>query len=170
MSSPMSASPLHHDSSLEKLEDGDTQTIDALIEVLRTINETTFSRSAVASGRPRVPLCTDLTSMPIEDASVEWSQDRRPYIAVARIIVAEQSAWSEVCSAASDGGMAFSPRHARCGNQPLGTLARARKAAYEVKSKGQFFTSFAQTNRCHCEGCKVPGSVHCGTSRITDAS
>jgi hypothetical protein len=67
----MSASPLHYDFSLEKLEDGETQTIQVLLETLQTINETTFSRSVAASGRLRVQLRTDLTSMPIEGASVD---------------------------------------------------------------------------------------------------
>jgi len=83
----------------------------------------------------RVQLCTDLASMPIEDASVEWPQDESPYIAVARLGVAPKAAWSEARSEAIDDGMAFNPWHALAAHQPLGSIMRARKVAYEVMSK-----------------------------------
>jgi Catalase len=83
----------------------------------------------------RVQLCIDVASMPIEDASVEWPQDRSPYLSVARLRVPPQTAWSEARSEAIDDGMAFNPWHALAAHQPLGSIMRARKVAYEVMSK-----------------------------------
>lgn len=80
----------------------------------------------------RVQLCTDEKAMPIEDASVVWPEDQSPYLAVARITVPPQQAWSEARSAAVDDGLSFSPWHGLAAHQPLGSIMRARKMAYEM--------------------------------------
>ncbi len=77
-----------------------------------------------------VQLCTDLDTMPIEDASVAWPEDKSPYVAVARISVPPQEAWSEARSAAVDDGLAFSPWHGLAAHRPLGSIMRARKTTY----------------------------------------
>jgi hypothetical protein len=78
----------------------------------------------------RAQLCTDLASMPIEDASVVWPEDESPYVAVARITVPQQNAWSAEGVAAIDDGMAFSPWHGLAAHRPLGSVMRARRDAY----------------------------------------
>jgi len=78
----------------------------------------------------RVQLCTDLETMPIEDASVAWPEDQSPYVPVARIFVPPQDAWSEARSAAVDDGMAFSPWHGLAAHRPIGSIMRARRMAY----------------------------------------
>ena len=83
----------------------------------------------------RVQLCTNLETMPIEDASVEWPEDESPYIAVARISVKRQRAWSEARSRAIDDGMSFNPWHGIVDHRPLGSIMRVRKTAYEMSSK-----------------------------------
>ncbi|MBC7733430.1 MAG: catalase family protein [Bacteriovorax sp.] len=82
----------------------------------------------------RVQLCTDLQAMPIEDASVAWPEDISPYIAVARITVPPQVAWSAARSTAVDDGMAFSPWHGVRGHRPIGSVMRVRKAVYEMSA------------------------------------
>jgi hypothetical protein len=79
----------------------------------------------------RVQLCTDLATMPIEDASVVWPEDESPFVAVARIIVAPQTAWSPALSAELDDGLAFSPWHGVSAHRPLGSINRVRRAAYQ---------------------------------------
>ena len=91
----------------------------------------------------RVQLCTDLETMPIEDASVVWPESKSPYIAVARIAVGPQDAWSPPAVAEIDEGMAFSPWHGLAAHRPLGSVMRARKATY--KSSADFR---ATRNRC----------------------
>lgn len=83
----------------------------------------------------RVQLCTDLGAMPIEDASVRWPEDQSPYVAVARITVPPQAAWSEARSAAVDDGLAFSPWHGLAAHRPLGSIMRARKVVYETSAR-----------------------------------
>ncbi len=82
----------------------------------------------------RVQLCTDLDAMPIEDASVPWPEDRSPYVAVARITVGPQPAWTDARSAAVDDGMAFSPWHGLAAHRPLGGVMRSRKPSYEMSA------------------------------------
>lgn len=83
----------------------------------------------------RVQLCTDLETMPIEDASVEWPEDKSPYVAVARITAAPQVAWSAARGQAVDDGILFSPWHGLAAHRPLGAVMRARKTAYEMSAR-----------------------------------
>lgn len=83
----------------------------------------------------RVQLCTDLASMPVEDPSVEWPEDESPYVAVARITVGPQVAWSRGRSIAIDDGFSFSPWHGLAAHRPLGAIMRMRKAAYEASAR-----------------------------------
>ena len=78
----------------------------------------------------RVQLCTDLETMPVEDASVVWPEDKSPYVTVARITVPSQNSWSAEGIAAIDEGMAFSPWHGLAAHRPLGSVMRARNNTY----------------------------------------
>jgi hypothetical protein len=90
-----------------------------------------------------VQLCTDLEAMPIEDASVPWPEDRSPYLAVARISVPRQVAWSEAKSATLDDRLAFNPWHGLSAHRPIGSIMRARKMAYRRSALAR-----AQRNGC----------------------
>jgi len=78
----------------------------------------------------RVQLCTNLETMPIEDASVIWPEDQSPYVTVARITAPQQNAWSPEAVTAIDEAMAFSPWHGLAAHRPLGSVMRARKDTY----------------------------------------
>ncbi|SAK62522.1 Catalase [Caballeronia glebae] len=82
----------------------------------------------------RVQLATDIDTMPIEDASVQWPENDSPYVAVARIRVAPQASWNASRVAAIDEGMAFSPWHGVAAHRPLGGVMRSRKPAYEMSA------------------------------------
>jgi hypothetical protein len=82
-----------------------------------------------------VQLCTDPEKMPVEDASVEWSQDLSPFVPVARIKVKRQTGWSRERSAAVDDGMSFSPWHGIAAHRPLGSIMRMRKMSYEMSAR-----------------------------------
>jgi len=88
-----------------------------------------------ATWEVRVQLCTNLETMPIEDASVVWPEDESPYLTVATITAAAQDPWTVEKIEAIDQGLAFSPWHALAAHQPLGSVNRARKLAYEMSSK-----------------------------------
>jgi hypothetical protein len=83
----------------------------------------------------RIQLCSDLDTMPIEDASVQWPEDISPYMAVARITVEPQTAWSEARAKAVDDGMSFSPWHGVAAHRPIGSIMRIRQAAYQMSAR-----------------------------------
>jgi hypothetical protein len=83
----------------------------------------------------RIQLCTDLDKMPIEDASVEWPQEMSPYVAVARLRVPEQPAWSVERAKRIDEGMQFNPWHALAAHRPLGSIMRVRKEVYAMSKR-----------------------------------
>lgn len=78
----------------------------------------------------KVQLNTDLESMPIEDSTVSWPQDKSPYITIARLSVPAQNAWSSTNIATVDDGMSFNPWNGLAAHQPLGSINRARKPTY----------------------------------------
>ncbi|QJU59208.1 catalase family protein [Sphingomonas sp. AP4-R1] len=88
----------------------------------------------------RVQLNTDLKAMPIEDASVVWSEEDSPFVTVATISVPAQIAWEHPESERTEDALAFSPWHGLAAHQPLGGVNRARKTAYEFSAsyRGSF--------------------------------
>lgn len=82
----------------------------------------------------RVQLCTDLDAMPVEDASVPWPEERSPYLAVARITIPVQDAYSPARQAYFDNVLSFQPAHCLLAHRPLGSLMRARLATYQAMS------------------------------------
>ena len=83
----------------------------------------------------RVQLCTDLATMPIEDASVVWPESVSPYVVVARLTVEPQDAWSAEGVAEIDEGYAFSPWHGLTAHRPLGGVNRARNTTYTSSAR-----------------------------------
>jgi hypothetical protein len=93
-----------------------------------------FFQMTGATWELRVQLCTDLKEMPIEDASVQWPEDKSPYRAVARIIARQQDTWTEDKVRGVDDGMAFSPWHGLADHRPLGSVMRVRKETYRASA------------------------------------
>lgn len=87
----------------------------------------------------KIQLCTDLETMPIEDASVVWPEHKSPYVTVARLKVEPQDSWSAEGVAAIDEGLLFSPWHGLAAHRPLGGIMRTRNTTYtssaEFRSK-----------------------------------
>ncbi len=92
-------------------------------------------RENVSEWELRVQLCTDLETMPIEDASVEWPQDQSPYVAVARLLAPRQVSWDDAASDAADDRLSFSPWHGITAHQPIGSVMRARQQAYAASAQ-----------------------------------
>ena len=89
----------------------------------------------------RVQLCTNLDTMPVEDASVVWPESESPYIAVARIRVDAQPAWNTERESVIDGGLSFSVWHGCAAHRPLGSVNRVRKAVYEAMAAARLRTN-----------------------------
>lgn len=83
----------------------------------------------------RAQLLTDRDSMPIEDASVPWPEDKSPYLTVATIRVEPQSSYDETRHQNLDEALAFSPWDGIEAHRPIGSIMRARKPAYEMSSQ-----------------------------------
>ena len=83
----------------------------------------------------RVQLCTDIATMPVEDSTVRWPEEASPYVAVARVSLPPQQAWSEEKSRAFDDGLSFSPWHGLAAHRPLGSIMRLRKPAYAMSAR-----------------------------------
>ena len=77
----------------------------------------------------RVQLLRDPESQPIEDATVEWSQEDSPYLPVARIRAEPQEAWTPARNARDD-DLRFSPWTGLAAHRPLGGVNRVRKETY----------------------------------------
>jgi hypothetical protein len=93
-----------------------------------------FFRDNSADWELRVQLCTDLESMPIEDASVEWPEERSPFVTVARLSAPVQISWDDATSPNADKRLSFSPWHGVEAHRPLGSVMRARRATYEASA------------------------------------
>lgn len=97
-----------------------------------------FFRSNGGVWELRVQLCTDLEKMPVEDSTVLWPEDASPYVAVARLTVTPQVAWSQERSREMDDQLAFSPWHGVAAHRPLGSIMRLRKPAYRMSARFRF--------------------------------
>ncbi len=83
----------------------------------------------------RVQLCTDLESMPVENATTEWSEEESPYQTVARLTLPRQEAYSDARREYVDKDLAFCVSHSLAAHRPLGSIMRARLRAYPEMSR-----------------------------------
>lgn len=82
----------------------------------------------------RVQLCTDLDTMPVEDATVLWDEKASPFVTVATLNVAPQVAWQDGISQKTEDALSFAPWHGVAAHQPLGGVNRARKEPYQFSA------------------------------------
>lgn len=90
-----------------------------------------FFRATGGEWEFRVQLCTDPETMPIEDSSKPWPEDKSPYVTVARLVAQPQDSYSRTHVKAIDDGMSFSPWHGLAAHRPLGSIMRVRRQVYE---------------------------------------
>ena len=122
---------------------------DALREVIR---ETIIEQRG--TWELRVQLNTDLDAMPIEDASVEWDESASPYRTVGKITVEPQLSMGTDLAGEIDDQTYFSPWHGLAAHQPLGSVNRARRQAYEMSANFR-----AKFNGCPMHDSRVAGSA-----------
>jgi hypothetical protein len=77
---------------------------------------------------------TDAESMPIEDASVEWSAAQSPWLPVARIRIPPQAVADPDADQACE-AMSFNPWNALVEHRPLGSFNRARREIHDAMSR-----------------------------------
>ena len=78
-------------------------------------------------------LCTD--GMPIEDATVEWPEERSPYRPVATIRFPEQTGYGEDLRDFADDGLTFNSWRGIAEHRPLGSINRLKLRVYEASSE-----------------------------------
>lgn len=83
----------------------------------------------------RAQLCTNLERMPVEDGSVEWSEEESPYLPIGKITIAAQEAYSPARRVYVDDMLSFSPWHCMPEHQPLGSIMRVRRSVYAAASE-----------------------------------
>jgi hypothetical protein len=100
---------------------------------LREAMGTTLSKRAVEMDF-MIQVQTDPRRMPIEDASIEWSERLSPFIPAARITIPMQTFNTpERTQFARE--LSFNPWHATADHRPLGNQNRARFAIYSELSR-----------------------------------
>jgi hypothetical protein len=93
-----------------------------------------FFKNNSAEYELRAQLCTDLTRMPVEDASVEWPEELSPHQPIARITLPLQEAYSLERSAYVNDVLSFSAWRCLAVHRPLGSIMRLRKVAYQTSN------------------------------------
>lgn len=95
----------------------------------------TFFQQETAVWELRVQLCTDLQKLPVEDASVEWTEELSPSLPIARITVQPQNPYSDARRVFVDEQLSFNPWHSLAAHRPLGNIMRARFQSYKASSE-----------------------------------
>jgi hypothetical protein len=93
-----------------------------------------FFEKETAIWELRVQLCTELSKMPVEDASVEWDENSSSPLTVARITARPQNAYSDARRVWVDEQLSFNPWHSLAAHRPLGNIMRARFKSYQASS------------------------------------
>lgn len=93
-----------------------------------------FCASHTTQWELRVQLCTDIASMPLEDASVEWPTDTAPFVTVARLSMPEQNSWG-ADAAVQDNALRFNPWNGLAAHRPLGSIMRVRRLVYAMSAQ-----------------------------------
>ncbi len=83
----------------------------------------------------RAQLCTDLTRMPVEDASVAWPESLSPHLPIAKLTLPSQDAYDPARRVYGDDVLSFNPWHCIEAHRPLGSIMRIRRQAYEASSR-----------------------------------
>ncbi|MGV3524725.1 MAG: catalase family protein [Candidatus Sericytochromatia bacterium] len=87
-----------------------------------------------------VQLRTDPASMPVEDATVAWSEQKAPWIPVATLQIPAQSFDSPRQMGFCE-NLSFTPWHSLPEHKPLGAPNRVRKSVYELVSRFRHATN-----------------------------
>lgn len=79
-----------------------------------------------------IQLRTSKSSMPIEDAAVEWPQQESPFLPVAQLVLPRQDI--ELPTTEIINSVSFNVWHGLTDHQPLGGINRLRRHVYEVSA------------------------------------
>lgn len=83
----------------------------------------------------RVQLCTDEKRMPIEDATVPWSEEESPHRTVATLRFAPQDPYTPQRRAYGDDILSFNSWRGLSEHTPLGSINRLKRRVYDASSQ-----------------------------------
>jgi hypothetical protein len=106
---------------------------DAMIATLTPRADEPLSDAPAARFAFRVQRQLPHANMPIEDASIEWSEARSPYVRVAEVAIPAQRFSSDEQNEFCE-NLSFNPWHALPAHRPIGGLNRARFVLYDAIS------------------------------------
>lgn len=116
-------------------QDMDPELIEAERETFLTTIVRRFFAGQAAEYELSAQLCTSLDRMPVEDASVQWSEDESPYQPVARLTIRPQETFSPARRVFGDDVLSFNPFHCLPAHRPLGNIMRVRRLVYDASSR-----------------------------------
>ncbi|MEP9394679.1 catalase family protein [Gordonia sp. VNQ95] len=93
-----------------------------------------FFANHSADYRLEVQLCTNIDTMPIEDATAHWNQVESPYIPVATIHYPVQDPYTPERRAFGDDVLSYNSWNGLAAHRPLGSINRLKKRVYEASS------------------------------------
>jgi len=91
-----------------------------------------FFNTQSATYEIRAQICTDISKMPIEDASVEWQGEHLP---LGTLTFKTQDAYSPARRVYADDVLSFNPWQGIEAHRPLGSIMRSRLRAYEASAQ-----------------------------------
>ncbi|HIV59094.1 MAG TPA: catalase family protein [Candidatus Stackebrandtia faecavium] len=90
-----------------------------------------FFRTENAEYELRAQLSIDTDTMPVEDAAVLWKEEDSPHCPIATLHIESQDAYGPKRRVYADDVLTFNPWNGVAAHQPLGSIMRIRKAAYQ---------------------------------------
>ena len=95
---------------------------------------TDFFRTDGAEYEFQVQLCTDLPTMPVKDASVDWPEEASPHRGVAKLTFPRQDPGTVERLAYGDDVLSFNSWRGLAAHRPLGSINRLKKLVYDASS------------------------------------
>jgi hypothetical protein len=83
----------------------------------------------------RVQLCEDIKQQPVEDASVQWNEDKYPFRTVAQVKFPSQDSFDSARRSFWDDHMKLNVWAGSDEHRPLGSVNRLRKSLYQESQK-----------------------------------
>lgn len=104
---------------------------EALVNDLSPSADVSGNEQIAARFQFRVQVQDPGQNMPIEDASIEWSEAASPYLPIAELVIPKQRFNSDLQNQFCE-ELSFTPWHALPEHRPIGGLNRSRRVVYEA--------------------------------------
>jgi hypothetical protein len=104
-----------------------------------------FFSAETADYELRAQLCTDLGTMPIEDATVDWPESQSKYVGVAKLTYPKQNPYTDDRKYFGDEVLSFNSWRGLNAHRPLGPINRMKLRVYDASSEFRHQKNHAQS-------------------------